>query len=305
VVENATGTACEQDIDYYPYGGQENDNCPNVAQHYKFTDKERDTESGLDNFGARYYGSNMGRFIETDPIWVKGDRILDPQRLNLYAYGRNNPLKFTDLSGMDVRLGNCPSDMTTSMCEAAVLDGLSKQDRGHVHFTEGDGKNGAKKGETLISVDKDYKSNSGNFSELQHLANDHSATAVVNVNKAGETFASNVAVQKGSKVVLQPFSAIFGVDNYVSRKDNVPGQTLFQLWGDPVADTIYSNAETQVYASSDETGAELSATIYHELTHVFLGDFGRSVTKGREDDPGVKPKLDRAEEEAKENYKDK
>ena len=45
VIENATATACEQDIDYYPYGGVENDYCPNVSQNYKFTGKERDTES--------------------------------------------------------------------------------------------------------------------------------------------------------------------------------------------------------------------------------------------------------------------
>ena len=58
VVENATGTACEQDIDYYPYGGQQNDYCSGsgVSQNYKFTGKERDSESGLDMFGARYYG---------------------------------------------------------------------------------------------------------------------------------------------------------------------------------------------------------------------------------------------------------
>jgi hypothetical protein len=42
LVENATGTACEQDIDYYPYGGAEHDYCANVAQNYKFTGKERD-----------------------------------------------------------------------------------------------------------------------------------------------------------------------------------------------------------------------------------------------------------------------
>ena len=44
-MENATGSACEQDIDYYPYGGVQNDYCPNVAQNYKFTGKERDAES--------------------------------------------------------------------------------------------------------------------------------------------------------------------------------------------------------------------------------------------------------------------
>ena len=61
VVENATGTVCEQDIDYYPYGGVDNDYCGTVGQKYKFTGKERDAESGLDNFGKRYNASSMGR----------------------------------------------------------------------------------------------------------------------------------------------------------------------------------------------------------------------------------------------------
>lgn len=51
----------------------------------KFTGKERDAESGLDDFGDRYYSSPMGRFTSVDPIWVKIDRLVDPQRLNLYA----------------------------------------------------------------------------------------------------------------------------------------------------------------------------------------------------------------------------
>lgn len=33
---------------------------------YKFTGKERDSESGLDMFGARYYGSSLGRFMTPD-----------------------------------------------------------------------------------------------------------------------------------------------------------------------------------------------------------------------------------------------
>jgi RHS repeat-associated protein len=37
-----------------------------LASH--FTGKERDAESGLDYFGARYYGSSMGRFMSPDPI---------------------------------------------------------------------------------------------------------------------------------------------------------------------------------------------------------------------------------------------
>jgi RHS repeat-associated protein len=38
-----------------------------VTEHF-FTGKERDTESGLDYFGARYYASSMGRFSSPDPM---------------------------------------------------------------------------------------------------------------------------------------------------------------------------------------------------------------------------------------------
>ena len=43
-----------------------------------FTGKERDAESGLDFFGARYYGSALGRFTSPDLL---GGHIQDPQSL--------------------------------------------------------------------------------------------------------------------------------------------------------------------------------------------------------------------------------
>ena len=103
VVENATASACEQDIDYYPYGGVQNDYCPMVPQKYKFTGKERDSESGLDNFGARYNASTMGRWMSPDLVNVTEDRVVNPANtLNKYAYGGNNPLKYVDTDGKDV-----------------------------------------------------------------------------------------------------------------------------------------------------------------------------------------------------------
>ena len=73
-----------------------------VAQ---FTSKERDAETGLDFFGARYFGSAQGRF--TSPDWSEKPQAVpyadftDPQTLNLYSYVRNNPLNRTDPSGHD------------------------------------------------------------------------------------------------------------------------------------------------------------------------------------------------------------
>ncbi|GGA80311.1 hypothetical protein GCM10011507_34450 [Edaphobacter acidisoli] len=83
-----------------------------TEQH--FTGKERDSESGLDYFGARYYDSSMGRFMSPD---ATGPNPGNPQALNLYRYGFNNPLRYTDPDGFyeqDVHL-----DLTQALAYAA------------------------------------------------------------------------------------------------------------------------------------------------------------------------------------------
>lgn len=65
-----------------------------------FTGKERDTESGNDYFGARYYSSAMGRFMSPDPSGLYYADPSNPQSMNLYSYALNNPLKNTDPTGM-------------------------------------------------------------------------------------------------------------------------------------------------------------------------------------------------------------
>jgi RHS repeat-associated protein len=76
------------------------------ATENHFTGKERDTESGSDYFGARYYGSNMGRLLSPDPEEPTPLHLLNPQRWNMYAYGLNNPLSFTDSGGRDAAAVN-------------------------------------------------------------------------------------------------------------------------------------------------------------------------------------------------------
>jgi RHS repeat-associated protein len=74
-----------------------------TTNNYKFTGKERDTESGNDYFGARYYASSMGRFMSPDwnddPEAVPYADFTNPQSLNLYSYGGNNPLSKVDQTG--------------------------------------------------------------------------------------------------------------------------------------------------------------------------------------------------------------
>ena len=64
VITDATGNI-KSESDFYPWGGELQfvNSDPN---HYKFTGKERDTETGLDYFGARYYSNGLARFITPD-----------------------------------------------------------------------------------------------------------------------------------------------------------------------------------------------------------------------------------------------
>jgi RHS repeat-associated protein len=64
----------------------------------KFTDKERDIETGLDYFGARYYSSIQGRFASVDPS-RKSIEVDNPQSWNRYSYTLNNPLRYVDHNG--------------------------------------------------------------------------------------------------------------------------------------------------------------------------------------------------------------
>jgi RHS repeat-associated protein len=97
----------EQTCQSLPFGDQLfcTGSLTSPTEHH-FTGKERDAESGLDNFGARYYGSNMGRFMSPDPSGLLAQRPADPQSWNLYAYARNNPMIFIDPNGLDCIYAN-------------------------------------------------------------------------------------------------------------------------------------------------------------------------------------------------------
>ena len=65
-----------------------------------FTGKQRDYESNLDNFGARYFGggNNLGRFMIPDPTRLSAF-IESPQTWNMYSYAYNNPLSMVYKNG--------------------------------------------------------------------------------------------------------------------------------------------------------------------------------------------------------------
>ena len=66
----------------------------NFSYRYQFTGREFDSFSGLQFSRARFYDPNLGRFISEDPIGFGGGDI------NLFGYVKNNPIRFTDPSGL-------------------------------------------------------------------------------------------------------------------------------------------------------------------------------------------------------------
>jgi len=105
-VTNQSGAVVERH-DYLPYGEEcttgpcASNPGAGAGQPRKFTGKERDQETGLDYFGARYYGSTIARFTTVDPLLDQRAALLNPQRWNRYAYGLNNPLRNVDPDGKD------------------------------------------------------------------------------------------------------------------------------------------------------------------------------------------------------------
>ena len=83
-----------------PYGGiQQTDANNTYDPQLKFSGKERDAESGLDYFGARYYDKNQYRFISIDNWMNSVDMVYAPNRWNLYSYCGNSPITFLDPTG--------------------------------------------------------------------------------------------------------------------------------------------------------------------------------------------------------------
>ena len=100
-----------QRIEYTPYGETWVEKTGNTGLEYlpyKFTAKELYEETGLYYYGARYLDPKYSRWISTDPALsaymsgsdVGGGGIYNHFNFNLYHYANNNPLKYTDPTGM-------------------------------------------------------------------------------------------------------------------------------------------------------------------------------------------------------------
>ncbi len=194
--------------DYYPFGG-ERVILQASNNSRKFTGKERDSESGLDNFGARYDSSSMGRFMSPDPIYIEEQKMLDPQELNLYSYVRNNPLNLTDSTGMLVDV-NC-QQVTVAQCSQTVAD-FNNRDGAQFQVTRDD-----KTGQLNVNGDVDPTKLSGGERALYNSITNTDATGTVTVVGNDPSFDFEKSTGKGQNSVdRSDLNALNGADKRLS-----------------------------------------------------------------------------------------
>jgi RHS repeat-associated protein len=97
----------------------------------KFTSKERDVETGLDYFGARYFASTQGRFTSVDPMMASA-KLSNPQTMNRYTYVVNNPLRYIDPNGLDGEDSSDPWSRMTKKEQLLLASKLTTVQYGYV-----------------------------------------------------------------------------------------------------------------------------------------------------------------------------
>jgi RHS repeat-associated protein len=167
-------------MDYLPYG--ELISGGNGSTH-KFTGKERDAETGLDYFGARYYGNWLGRFLSADPIHFQAGMLRDPQRFNLYCYARGNPGLYVDPTGETIALSQNKKDREAELARWKHLAGQKgASDLREVRHKDGSWTLEIKKGKA-----SDFKGIDGITSAMANLISDTQHTGKLDLVPAGTT----------------------------------------------------------------------------------------------------------------------
>lgn len=235
----------EEESDYSPFGTEYVITGAGVNR-YKFTGKERDAETGLDDMGARYYGNVFGRFAQADPLYLEFHRLTDPQQLNLYMYGRDNPLKYTDPLGLDI---TCDGSRCNDYLGALQKDVSFKvtMDKNGKIGTEGD-------------IDKKHLSKSEK--QLLKAIDDTKHHVTINAIDGGKDSSVFFGASHGASHTIA-----FDQAALLDSPKNAGGMTSAQLIGH---ETLEGYAESQGNSLIDA----------HNYANEFFGGLGAGTLKG-------------------------
>jgi len=218
------------------------------ASDQHFTGKERDTEPGLDYFGARYYGSSMGRFMSPDPSGLAYADPTNPQSFNLYSYVLNNPLVSIDPDGLEC------------VWSDGSYDSNDDKDTGDNAGTNGN--HSGCTGQGGAWVDHSFFANQGaadwsssgntDLAGIYTAITSNSTTVDVNANGSGSSMTTNVG-----------YDSTVGV--YFTKQDTTQGpDPITELATDVTADSNhYFGCIAQAYGAGGpgETGRQLGQPV--------------------------------------------
>ncbi len=219
-----------------------------VAQ--KFTGKERDSETGLDYFGARYLSSAQGRFTSPDPKMFPHD-LTDPQSWNKYGYTRNNPLRYTDPDGQDWR------DALAGAFNAFGSDNLFGA--GRATGGNSDFRTGQAIGDAVATVQ-------GTVETLAGIGGEVGGT-LLDLTGVGALIGVPAQVVSAGAIVQGSSAAVFGAKNLgnaalSSMQDNAPTSSGGKSKPEQIADSIEKGG-FNVTANPKAPNQEGNVTISH------------------------------------------
>ncbi len=242
LITDPAGTPVER-RDYLPFGeeitvstGNPRYGVPGYADdggiRLKFTGKERDAETGLDYFGARYFSGAQGRFTTPDPLMASA-RVSDPQTWNRYSYALNNPLRYFDPDGL--------AELSAEECAK-------------------------KKSCVIVKLNVIYDANSNLTAEQKsYLTN----TLVQNAkNEYGDSDV-HFDVSTGTGKIETDENGNLHVEGLAAGAINIIGTTNENIRAPGGAGIVEGKAA--VFLNLRKDGAD-SQTLGHELAHLFLGD---------------------------------
>ncbi len=245
--------------DYYPYGKIIREFTEGEIERYLTTHHDRDQETGLDYRGARYYDSDIGRFLSIDPLARKYPS------LSAYNYVAANPIIFVDTDGKDINIwykvektnietgekyttkafyvyGSDETVPENDFVKATIqsIDYLRQNDVGYIKGTE----------INIISELMKYENKDVNISETNSLIDQHFKGSIdYNPKSALET--TNGEKQNPALNLLHElghgYGYIFNKKKFEERKE-----VKYPEYG---SDADYHNAEEQYVIDSIETPA--------------------------------------------------
>ena len=260
--------------------------------HFKWNGKELDAETGLYNFGARYYSPALGRFVTPDPKVITKQRMFDPQQWNMYSYSRNNPTSMFDPDGKEVRA-----------LDAGALNNIRHTLPANVRSSVVTDKNGFISAKGLSGV----QSNDANFQALKSMVN---AKGIVDVstgpsatNKTGktDTFKYETSDTPSVKADLEKAGIT-----------PTPGKVYANFTGETYSASESKSGNIEVHVSdgtgqaAEASAIELTVTTGHEL-YVHGQDLLNGQPTEHENDPNgpVNRRTHEVEERTRKNAQEK